>query len=94
MIKYKETIDRGFKRKDFGGDKVWFDQYGYEWFITEKRIAKLSKGNITANWCPETQTIEVMRLIDNQVVGRKSFKTIREFDEFDSFINPSMALWA
>jgi len=94
MIKYKETIDRGFKRKNLGGDKVWFDQYGYEWFVTEKRIAKLSKGNITANWCPETQTIEVMRLIDNQVVARKSFKTIREFDEFDSFINPSMALWA
>jgi hypothetical protein len=94
MIKYKETIDRGFKRKNLGGDKVWFEQYGYEWFVTEKRIAKLSKGNITANWCPETQTIEVMRLIDNQVVGRKSFKTIREFDEFDSFINPSMALWA
>jgi hypothetical protein len=88
MIKYKETIDRGFKRKNLGGDKVWFDQYGYEWFVTEKRIAKLSKGNITANWCPETQTIEVMRLIDNQVVGRKSFKTIREFDEFNEFFNP------
>jgi hypothetical protein len=94
MIKYKETIDRGFKRKNLGGDEVWFDQYGYEWFITEKRIAKLSKGNITANWCPETQTIEVMRLIDNQIQRRKTFKTIEEFDEFDSFINPSQALYA
>ena len=94
MIKYKETIDRGFKRKDLGCDEVWFDQYGYEWFITEKRIAKLSKGNITANWCPETQTIEVMRLIDNQIQRRKTFKTIEEFDEFDSFLNPSQALYA
>jgi hypothetical protein len=94
MIKYKETIDRGFKRKNLGGDKVWFDRYGYEWFVTEKRIAKLSKGNITANWCPETQTIEVMRLIDNQIQRRKTFKTIEEFDEFDSFINPSQALYA
>jgi hypothetical protein len=94
MIKYKETIARGFKRKNLGGDKVWFDRYGYEWFITEKRIAKLSKGNITANWCPETQTIEVMRLIDNQIQRRKTFKTIEEFDEFDSFLNPSQALYA
>jgi hypothetical protein len=88
MIKYKETIDRGFKRKDFGGDKVWFDQYGYEWFITEKRIAKLSKGNITANWCPETKTIEVMRLICGSIQARKSFKTIQEFDEFNKIFNP------
>jgi hypothetical protein len=88
MIKYKDTIDRGFKRRDFGGDKVWFDQYGYEWFITEKRIAKLSKGNITANWCPETKTIEVMHLINGSIQARKSFKTIREFDEFNEFFNP------
>jgi len=60
MIKYKDTIERGFKRFDLGNDQVWLDQYGYEWFITEKKLAKLKKGNITANWCPETQTIEVM----------------------------------
>ena len=88
MIKYKETIDRGFKRRDFGNDSVWFDEFGYEWFITEKRLAKLSKGNITANWCPDTKTIEVMRLIDGLVKSRKSFKTIEEFDYFDSFLNP------
>lgn len=88
MIKYKETLDRGFKRKDLGNDSVWFDEFGYEWFITEKRLAKLGKGNITANWCPETKTIEVMRLIDGLVKSRKSFKTIEEFDYFDSFLNP------
>ena len=88
MIKYKETIDRGFKRRDFGNDSVWFDEFGYEWFITEKRLAKLSKGNITANWCPDTKTIEVMRLIDGLVKSRKTFKTIEEFDYLDSFLNP------
>jgi hypothetical protein len=88
MIKYKETIDRGFKRKDLGNDSVWFDEFGYEWFITEKVIIKLKKGNITANWCPETKTIEVMRLIDGLVKSRKSFKTLEEFDYLDSFLNP------
>ena len=88
MITYKEVIDRGFKRKDFGGDSVWFDRYGYEWFICEKKLAKLSKGNITANWCPETKTIEVMRLIDGMVKARKSFGSIQEFDNFNEFLNP------
>jgi hypothetical protein len=94
MIKYKETIDRGFKRRDFGNDSVWFDEFGYEWFITEKRLAKLSKGNITANWCPETKTIEVMRLLDGMVKARKSFDTIEKFDEFNEFLNPASILLA
>jgi hypothetical protein len=89
MIKYKDTIARGFKRRDFGNDSVWFDQYGYEWFITEKRLAKLAKGNITANWCPETQTIEVMRLIDGRIMERQSFSDIAAFDKFDKFLNPA-----
>jgi len=88
MIKYKETLDRGFKRKDLGNDPVWFNEFGYEWFTTEKVLAKLKKGNITANWCPETKTIEVMRLVDGFIKAQKSFKTIDEFDEFDSFLNP------
>jgi hypothetical protein len=94
MIKYKEAIDRGFKRRNLGEDSVWFDEYGYEWFVAEKKLAKLRKGTITANWCPETQTIEVMRIIDSMVRARKTFTTIKDFDEFDSFINPSEALWA
>lgn len=88
MIKYKEVIDRGFKRINLGNDSIWFDEYGYDWFICEKKLAKLSKGNITANWCPETRTIEVMRLIDHKVKGRISFKNIQSFDEYDKFLNP------
>jgi hypothetical protein len=88
MIKYKDTIDRGFKRFDLGNDQVWLDTYGYEWFICEKRLAKLAKGNITANWCPETQTIEVMRLVDGQIMERQSFSDIAAFDKFDKFLNP------
>jgi len=87
MIKYKDTIDRGFKRFNLGGDQVWFDMYGYDWFITEKRLAKLSKGNITANWCPETKTIKVMRLVGGHIQASKTFKTIEEFDKFDSSLN-------
>jgi hypothetical protein len=89
MIKYTETIDRGFQRKDLGNDSVWFDEFGYEWFVTEKIVCKLKKGSITANWCPDTKTIEVMRLIDGTVKSRKSFKTIEEFDYLDSFLNPN-----
>jgi hypothetical protein len=85
MIKYKEAIDRGFKRNNLGYDSVWFDEFGYEYFIAEKQLAKLKRGEILANWSPETQTIEVMRIIDNTIRAKKIYTTIEEFDEFDSF---------
>jgi hypothetical protein len=85
MIKYKEAIDRGFKRNNLGYDSVWFDEFGYEYFIAEKQLAKLKRGEILANWSPETQTIEVMRIIDNTIRAKKIYTTIEEFYEFDSF---------
>jgi hypothetical protein len=85
MIKYKKAIDRGFKRNNLGYDSVWFDEFGYEYFIAEKQLAKLKRGEILANWSPETQTIEVMRIIDNTIRAKKIYTTIEEFDEFDSF---------
>lgn len=85
MIKYKEAIERGFKRNDLGYDSVWFDEFGYEYFIAEKQLAKLKRGEILANWSPETQTIDVMRIIDNTIRAKKIYTTIEEFDEFDSF---------
>lgn len=85
MIKYKEVIDRGFKRNDLGHDSVWFDEFGYEYFIAELQLAKLKRGEILANWSPETQTIDVMRIIDNTIRAKKIYTTIKEFDEFNSF---------
>jgi hypothetical protein len=87
MIKYKEAIDRGFKRNDLGYDSVWFNEYGYEYFIAEKQLVKLKKFEILANWHPETQTIEVMRIVDSTIRAKKQFTTIEEFDEFDSFFS-------
>jgi len=82
------------KRKGYISRTKEFDEFGYEWFITEKKLAKLSKGNITANWCPETKTIEVMRLFNGSVMARKSFGSIQEFDNFNEFLNPSEGLLA
>jgi hypothetical protein len=86
MIHYKETIDRGFERNDLAGDSVWFNEFGYEWFITEKQLIKSKKGEIVANWMPDTKTIEVIRLVDGMVKARRPFSEIEEFEEFETFI--------
>jgi hypothetical protein len=88
MIKYSEIIDRGFKRLDFGGDSVFFDEHGYEWFICEKLLQKLDKGKIVANWCPETKTIEVMKVVKGTVFGRISIDNVEQFDRIAAFYNP------
>jgi hypothetical protein len=88
MIKYSEIIDRGFKRLDFGNDSVFFNTHGYEWFICEKVLQKLDRGKIVANWCPETKTIEVMKVVKGDVFGRISCKEIAHFDSINSFYNP------
>ena len=64
MITYNETIERGFKRHDLGGDSVWFDKHGYEWFITQRTLFKNKKQEIIADWCPEEMAINIQR-IDN-----------------------------
>jgi hypothetical protein len=89
MIKYKEVLDRGFKRLELGSDNVFFNEHGYEWFVAEKVIQKLNKGKLVATWCPETKTIELMKIINGDVIGRKTLKTIYEFDKIDVFFNPT-----
>lgn len=88
MIDYKEVIDRNFKRLEIGGDSVYFNTFGYEWFICEKTIQKLDRGKIVANWCPETRTIEIMKVVKGSVYGRITVKSIEQFDRINGFYNP------
>ena len=88
MIKYKETTDIGFKRRDFGNDSVWFNEFGYDWFITEKLIIKKGKFEIIANWNPNMMEIEVMHIQNEIVVARMFFNDIEIYKSFESFFIP------
>lgn len=73
-IRYKQVIDLGFKRKDLGGDQVFHDQHGYDWFIASKTLVKEQGCKIIANWHPETQEIEVLYLNKKRdVISRQRF---------------------
>lgn len=73
-IQYKQVIALGFKRKDLGGDSVFFDEHGYDWFIASKTLVKERGCKIVANWHPETKDIEVLYLDKKRnVVSRQRF---------------------
>lgn len=88
MIKYDETIQVGFERKNLGNDNVWFKEFGYEWFITEKIILKKGKFKIIANWCPDVKKIDVLHVQEARVIARRIFNDIESYKEFESFFIP------
>lgn len=90
MIKYAEVIERGFKRVELGGDSVWFNEHGYEWFLCKKVLAKL-KGDeqIIANWCPEDMGIDLLRVKKStgDILAKLAFDDINEFDNHAKIFN-------
>lgn len=83
MISYKQVIDRKFKRLDLGGDSVWFDIHGYEWFMCQKILFKAKKESIYASWQPDDLNVIVQRVTkDGSVKATISFGSIEEYDNY------------
>lgn len=82
QIQYKEVLDRGFIRKDYGLDTVFFNQFGFEWFLCEKKITKLRKGELCASWCPIDRYITVNVVLKGDILSRKDFFLLEDFDDF------------
>ena len=89
MITYKETLDLGFKRNDLGGDEVWFNEFGYECFITKKTICKLKGGSkIVAQWCPDYKVIELLLLDrDHFISNTITVNSVEKFKELTQIFN-------
>lgn len=81
QINYKEVIDLGFKRKDLGNDSVFFNQYGFEWFIV---IMKLKKG-IYAEWDCTTKEVELVHYEKENVIGRMPIVDLEHLKKMITF---------
>jgi hypothetical protein len=83
MIQYKEVKDRGFKRLDLGGDDVWFNIHGYEWFMCEKVLFKGKTESICASWQPDDMNVLIQRVTkDGNIKATVSFESIEEYDNY------------
>ena len=67
------------------------DIVGADWYKNNfEGVNLMKKGNITANWHPDTKTIEVMRLIDGTVKSRLFYatkylaKSLKDFDPIEN----------
>jgi len=72
---YKYLIDSGFKRFE-SEDPIFFDQYGYNYFIVNKEI----NDHATLEWDVHTQQVELTLFDDHHgVLRRTKIQTIDEF---------------
>jgi hypothetical protein len=79
-INYSKVIDLGFKRKDLD-DNVFFNQYGFGWFIV---TLKLKKG-IKAEWDCNTRTVEIVNYEGHDVIGRMPVENLEHLKEIIEF---------
>ena len=84
-IKYKDIMSLGFtEEKQF--DEVYFDEYGFDWCIIEKKLTS----KIYLNWKKETQFCEIIRLgkgKDASIMKRKPIKNLDELKEVVDFFS-------
>ncbi len=57
QIRYKDIIDLGFNEDFSPSDKVYQDQYGYDYVIITKKLTK----RIYLDWQKETRICELVR---------------------------------
>lgn len=82
-IKYKDIMSLGFKEEK-QSDSVYFDEYGFDWCIIEKKLTS----KIYLNWKKETQFCEIIRLgkgKDASIMRRKPVKNLAQLKEIVDF---------
>lgn len=60
IIEYKDIMDLGFIREE-PGDKVFFNEYGFEWMIVSLILWENKKEMIKAHWSCTERTVEIHR---------------------------------
>jgi hypothetical protein len=80
-IDYEDVMKLGFERNDDGGDKVWFNRYGFEYFYVTKDIKK----HITADWDVITRKVELLYV--DKGYNIKARMKIKDLDRLKEMIN-------
>ena len=72
---YKDLLNNGFKREDCN-DSVFFDQYGFQYFILSKELTK----NISFDWDINTQQLCIVKTnYESTIVFKKVVESIEEY---------------
>lgn len=83
QIPYKEIIRLGFDIET-DTDKVYFDEYGFDYYIINKHLTK----KIYLDWAKETRLCEMIRLDntrDNNIMARMPIKNLEHLEEIIDF---------
>lgn len=83
QIPYNEIIRLGFE-VETDSDKVYFDEYGFDYCIITKHLTK----KIYLDWAKETRLCEMVRLNntrDNNIMARMPIKNLEHLEEIISF---------
>ena len=73
---YKYIMNSGFKRLE-SEDSIFFDQYGYNYFIVNKEI----NDHVSLEWDVHTQQVELTLVDDHhEILRRTKIQTLDEFN--------------
>ena len=79
-IDYKTVIDLDFKRED-QTDSVFYNEYGFNWFIVTKKLTKRTY----LDWDCNTRTVALKRIDKNHnIIGSLD---IESFQKLENVIN-------
>jgi hypothetical protein len=72
---YKDLLNNGFKREDCN-DSVFFDQYGFQYFIFTKELRK----NFYFDWNVNTQELTLVKTnYEYNIIYKKIVDSIEEY---------------
>lgn len=84
MLKYGDLIKLGFERQNCN-DEVFKYNYGYDWFILDKEIKRISKDvALVADWDSVTQKVTIRSIHDNGdiIAVHKTFTSIKTLTKY------------
>jgi hypothetical protein len=80
-IKYRDIMDLGFI-ETFHNDDVYFDEFGYQWSIVEKRLTK----KISLDWSKDTQKVTIIRSNgDGDILAQRPIDTLQHLKDIIEF---------
>lgn len=79
-INYKDVIDLGFERKN-ETDDVFFNEYGFKWFIVEMILTK----HILASWDCNSRLVELLRVDDGKILGHMPIENLQHLKDMLAF---------
>jgi hypothetical protein len=84
---YKDLLDNGFKREDCN-DSVFFDQYGFQYFIFTKIIfTKNLNTNFYFDWNVNTQELTLVKTnYEYNIIYKKIVDSIEEYQLIEELL--------